>query len=299
MTILPDAPNLGDGGNQDGGNIMPHFYLPTYPSRLGLFILLSIFALVVSPSHADVDLAVLPANISVEPGEIFDVELTVTLPGAAFNGYDAVVGFDSAALTFIQLSPIANQEGPLMTDACNNMFHQFNVSASGDTLTINHLMLCAATSVTGPGVVYRLRFQAGEQETTTSISLLPGTAFFFAGLYVNPVFTWDSEVHISQVSPVPADLVSASVNLIAAPNPFNPMTTISFESAEAMHARISVYSSRGSLITELLDDQVSTGRNSVVWDGRDIHGQKVGSGTYLVRLDLGGELYLQRVTLIK
>ncbi len=277
---------------------MPHFYLSTYSSRVGLFILLSIFAFVVSPSHADVDLAVLPANISVEPGEIFDVELTVTLPGSAFNGYDAVVGFDPAVLTFIEL-PLPEQEGPLMTDACNNMFHQFNVSASGDTLTINHLMLCAATSVTGPGVVYRLRFQAGDQEATTSISLLSGTAFFLAGLFVNPVFTWDSEVQITQVSPVPADLVSASVNLTVAPNPFNPMTTISFEAADAMHAHIAVYSSRGSLIAELLNDQVSTGRNSVVWDGRDIQGQKVGSGTYLVRLDLGGELFLQRVTLIK
>ena len=277
---------------------MPHLYLPTYPSRVGLFILLSIIAFVVSPSHADVDLAVLPANISVEPGEIFDVELTVTLPGSAFNGYDAVVGFDPAVLTFIEL-PLPEQEGPLMTDACNNMFHQFNVSASGDTLTINHLMLCAATSVTGPGVVYRLRFQAGDQEATTSISLLSGTAFFLAGLFVNPVFTWDSEVQITQVSPVPADLVSASVNLTVAPNPFNPMTTISFEAADAMHAHIAVYSSRGSLIAELLDDQVSTGRNSVVWDGRDIHGQKVSSGTYLVRLDLGGEPFIQRVTLVK
>ncbi len=271
---------------------------PTKPSRLGLVILLSVFVLVVSPSLADVNLAILPATVSVQPGEIFDVELTITEAGSAFNGYDAIVGFDPAVMTFIERSP-AEQEGPLMTDACNYIFYRFEVSSSGDTLTINHVMLCAATSVTGPGVVFRLRFQAGQQNATTSINLLEGTAFYNAGLFVNPVFTWDCEVQISDVSPVPEDLVSAPVNLIAAPNPFNPMTTISFEAAEAMQARITVYSSRGFLVAELLDEQVSSGQNSVVWNGRDTQGQMVGSGTYLVRLELGGESFMQRVTLVK
>lgn len=277
---------------------MIQYGFPTNPFRWGLVILLSVFVLVVSPSHADVNLAILPATVSVQPGEVFDVELTITEAGSAFNGYDAIVGFDPAVLTFIERSP-AEQEGPLMTDACNYIFYRFEVSSSGDTLTINHVMLCAATSVTGPGVVFRLRFQAGQQNATTSINLLEGTAFFNAGLFVNPVFTWDSEILISDVSPVPEDLVSASVNLIAAPNPFNPMTTISFDATLAMHARITVYSSRGFLVSELLDEQVSSGRNSVVWNGRDIQGQKVGSGTYLVRLELGGESFMQRVTLVK
>jgi hypothetical protein len=263
-----------------------------------LAILITVFAIVAPTARADVDLAVLPAIVSVQPGEVFDVELTVTQAGAAFNGYDAVVGFDPTVLTFIELSR-AEQEGPLMTDTCGNIFHVFEVSPFGDTLNISHVLLCAGTSVTGPGVVYSLRFQAGDQNATTSISLLPETAFYLAGLFVTPVFTWDSVVRIGQTSPVPGNLVAASVNLIAAPNPFNPATTISFEAAEAMHARITVYSSRGFLITELLDDQVSTGRNSVVWNGRDIHGQKVGSGIYMVRLELGGEPFMRRVTLVK
>ena len=84
--------------------------LSTHPLRLGLVILLSVFVLVVSPSYADVNLGILPAAVSVQPGEIFDVELTITEAGSAFNGYDAIVGFDPAVLTFIEL-PAAQQEG--------------------------------------------------------------------------------------------------------------------------------------------------------------------------------------------
>jgi len=277
---------------------MTHMEFPIGSTRARLMLLVTVFAIVVPTAHADVDLAVLPSTISVQPGEIFDVELTVTQAGSAFNGYDAVVRFDPTVLTFIELSQ-PEQEGPLMTDACDHNFHVFEVSPPGDVLDISHVMLCADTNVSGPGIVYRLRFQAGEQNALTSISLLPGTEFYLAGLYVNPVFTWDSEVRIGPVSPVPEDMVAFSVNLIAAPNPFNPMTTISFEADEAMYARITVYSFRGSLIAELLDDQVSTGRNSVVWDGRDIHGQMVGSGTYMVRLELGGKSFMRRVTLVK
>lgn len=268
------------------------------PILVGLSILLAINLVMVPAARADVDLAVLPAVVTVQPGDVFDVELTITEDGSAFNGYDAVIGFDPAALTFIELTQ-AEQEGPLMTDACQLNFHVFDVPPPGDTINLTHIMLCAGTTVSGPGVVYRLRFQAGQLNTITYLNLLPGTAFYNAGLYVNPVFTSDSEIRIGQVSSVPGDLMTAGVNLLAAPNPFNPMTTISFEAPETRHARITVYSSRGFLVAELLDEQVSSGRNSVVWNGRNKQGRMVGSGNYMVRLELGGEPFTRWVTLVK
>ena len=268
-------------------------------SRRAVFaVLLAIPLLAVPAAHADVSLAVLPAVVSVDKGETFDVELTVTPAGSAFNGYDAIVTFDSTVLSFIEQTGAA-QEGPLMTDACANTFHSFSVLPGGETLSISHVLLCAGTSVTGPGVVYRLRFQAGNQNTTTTIQLTTGTEFYLAGLYVRPVFTQDAEIRIGPVSAVPGDPAAASPNLSASPNPFNPTTTISFEAAAPAHARIAVYSTRGTLVAELLDERVGRGPHAVVWDGRDDQGQKVGSGVYMVRLDLGGEPFMRRVTLVK
>ena len=220
------------------------------------------------------------------PGQVFDVELTITQSGSAFNGYDAVVGFDPDALTFIQLSE-AEQAGPLMTDACANIFHVFQVSPSGDTLNISHILLCSGVDVTGPGVVYRLRFQARDVDETTAISLLSGTAFYNGGLYVTPVFTHAAEVQIGDVSPV-VDIPAVSTpDFSAAPNPFNPSTTLSFVAGETAEARITIYSPRGSLVATLLEGQVFAGPNSVAWDGRNDLGTMMGSGVYLVRLELG------------
>jgi hypothetical protein len=260
--------------------------------------LLAVVTFLASGARADVDLAVLPAVVSVDQGEVFDVELTVTPAGSAFNGYDAFVTFDSTLLTFLE-QPRAVQEGPLMTDACSNTFHSFSVLPGGETLSISHVLLCASTSVTGPGVVYRLRFQARDQNAVTTIGLTTGTDFYLAGIYVRPVFTQDAEVRIGPVSDVPGDPTAGSPNLSASPNPFNPATRISFEAAAPAHARVAVYSTRGNLVAELLDEQVGRGPHAVVWDGRDHLGQTVGSGVYMVRLELGGEPFMRRVTLVK
>src|SRR6185503_17145494 len=78
------------------------------------------------PARASVTVALQTASASVAPGADFDVDVTVTQAGSAFNAFDAVVGFDPAALTFVQLAPLSLQEGALMTGACGNRFHQFN-----------------------------------------------------------------------------------------------------------------------------------------------------------------------------
>jgi hypothetical protein len=41
------------------------------------------------------------------------------------------------------------------------------------------------------------------------------------------------------------------------------------------------------------------GRQSVVWDGDDHRGRAVASGVYFVKMDVGGEEYTQRMTLLK
>ena len=112
-----------------------------------------VLALSGSVARSDVELAILPESLAVDPGEIFDIELTITVDGSAFNGYDAVIGFDPDFLIFVE-QPLEDQEGPLMTDACPERFHEFEISPDGDVLTVHHVLLCAGVSVTGPGVVF-------------------------------------------------------------------------------------------------------------------------------------------------
>jgi hypothetical protein len=266
---------------------------------LHLAVLLSVAVLLAPLARADVELAVRPAQIAVEPGQVFDVELTVTSPGSAFNGYDAVVGYDPVALTFIEQSR-AIQEGPLMTEACPQTFHSFEAFPTTGTLNLSHVLLCAGVSVSGPGVVYRLRFQANDGNTVTAISLLPATAFYQAGIYVTPVFTEDAEVRIGPVSDVPGASGPAASLHGAAPNPFNPRTTIAFEIPTRQEVTLRIFDLDGRLVRCLIGRETrASGRHEIVWNGRDESGRRVASGTYLYRLDTNGYWETRRMVLVK
>ena len=272
----------------------------TSRSARSLVTLVTVLVLLVAASlaHADVHFAVRPSLVNVQPGEVFEVELTITEAGSAFNGYDAVVGYDPAVLTF-QQRPQAQQEGPLMTGACPNRFHDFHAMPADGILSVTHVLLCAGVSVTGPGVVYRLQFVAGQNNATTSISLLDGTAFYLAGVYVTPVFLENAEVQISLGTGTPPTIPELGLNLRVWPNPFNPRTTISFDAADAGLARLAVFDVRGVLVRQLFDLNVDAGPHAVVWDGNDEKGMHVGSGVYLVRLDVSGQRSARSVTLTK
>jgi flagellar hook capping protein FlgD len=89
------------------------------------------------------------------------------------------------------------------------------------------------------------------------------------------------------------------LNLRAAPNPFNPITTISFEMPQAGRARVDVFDPRGRMLRSLLDEQRSQGVNRVEWNGRDENGRTLPSGVYLVRALGAGHTSYTRVLLAK
>lgn len=73
------------------------------------------------------------------------------------------------------------------------------------------------------------------------------------------------------------------------PNPFNPSTTIQYTIPEKVTNRVSleVYDLRGALIKTLVDQVISPGNHSVIWNGADENGNKVSSGLYLYKLQAG------------
>jgi aminopeptidase N len=78
------------------------------------------------------------------------------------------------------------------------------------------------------------------------------------------------------------------------PNPFNPVTTISYELPAAVHVRLAVFSLVGEEVAVLVDANQTAGRKSVVWNGGG-HA----SGVYLYRLDAGGVAVVRKLLLVK
>jgi hypothetical protein len=85
----------------------------------------------------------------------------------------------------------------------------------------------------------------------------------------------------------------------AYPNPFNPSTMIRYEVTEGSQVSLVVYDQLGQMIRKLVDREHTPGRYSVEWDGTDMTGRSVASGTYVLRL-LGIEgTRTNRVTLVR
>ena len=83
------------------------------------------------------------------------------------------------------------------------------------------------------------------------------------------------------------DPAAAGYELNNYPNPFNPETTIYFETTD-LHklAQIEIYNVKGQRIKQLEIRNVKSGMNEVVWNGVDELGKPVSSGIYLYRLSI-------------
>jgi hypothetical protein len=83
------------------------------------------------------------------------------------------------------------------------------------------------------------------------------------------------------------------------PNPFNPTTTINFSMTRAGRVEVKVYDLIGHHVATLVSDYLPAGEHKVVWDGRDMQGRPVASGTYLYRLEVNGATLTRQMTLLK
>lgn len=74
----------------------------------------------------------------------------------------------------------------------------------------------------------------------------------------------------------------------AYPNPFSESTNIKFSIPKSDKVRLEVYNMKGQLIKSLIDSEpMKTGTYKTDWDATNNNGQKVSSGTYLVKLTTG------------
>jgi hypothetical protein len=103
-------------------------------------------------------------------------------------------------------------------------------------------------------------------------------------------------VQIAYRQGVPA----GQLNLTSKPNPFNPMTTISFVLPEAASTNLRIYDVSGHLVRTLMNGIVQPGgHHEVVWNGQSDSGRIVAAGVYFCKLDAGEFSEIQRMTLIK
>ena len=83
------------------------------------------------------------------------------------------------------------------------------------------------------------------------------------------------------------------------PNPFNPGTTIRFDTAVTQAVSLRIYSVDGRLVRTLVDEVRGAGINEEYWDGRDSAGATVSTGVYFSRLSMGNFVETRHLTIVK
>jgi hypothetical protein len=250
-----------------------------------------------------VRLALAPSAQQLAAGDTVTVELVVPRAGLEFNAYDACVRYDPEVLTFLQADDLTDQEGPLMREACYQTFHLFGIAPDSSHVEINHVLLCNDTFLTGPGVLYRLQFRCRDVDADTRLELLRDapteTRFFRAGILVEPLRTTGVEIRVGEGDPTATPPAAPPLDLRAAPNPFNPRTTLSFGLPAAAAGDLQVYDLAGRHVRQLAAGRFAAGTHRIRWDGRDDAGGEVPTGVYLVRLRAGEQAASVRLTLVR
>lgn len=84
------------------------------------------------------------------------------------------------------------------------------------------------------------------------------------------------------------------------PNPFNPVTTISWTAdPQAGPVSLRVYDLAGRLVRTLVDGRVPVGADSAAWDGTDDRGRAVAAGVYHYRLQQGTRAVARKMVLLE
>jgi len=100
------------------------------------------------------------------------------------------------------------------------------------------------------------------------------------------------------LNPVDTDVPVAMFGVESYPNPFNPQLTIKYTLKNPGNVVMKVYNVRGELVKTLLNGYVETPA-PIVWDGTNEQGGGVSSGVYFVETRAGGEVNVQKATMVK
>ena len=106
---------------------------------------------------------------------------------------------------------------------------------------------------------------------------------------------WTSNLTTMSVINLTDKFLPTEVSLSNAyPNPFNPVTMLTYDVPSDMVVSMGIYDVRGRLVDELVNDMREQGRYEVTWNA-DQHS----SGVYMIKMTAGSAVQIQKVMLVK
>jgi hypothetical protein len=93
---------------------------------------------------------------------------------------------------------------------------------------------------------------------------------------------------------LPYEYSNVAVLKDAYPNPFNPVTKITYFIPKSQHVQLAIYDVAGRLVDVLVNQTVESGEHTLEW-----HADGVASGVYFTRMTVGSDVQVKRLTVLK
>lgn len=215
----------------------------------------------VSPAEMDIELSAV--------GEIFIRVENIS----GFRAYNISLSYDSQKLRCLSITR--------STFFSNwNTFFFALVDSNSNVLTVDEAILGLGYE-NGSGDLFKVKFQA-LAEGNVNINIINADLRDTLNNTIE-VQTENGVIHI--VNPTSVEQINTEEvinNLIAYPNPFNSSTRIEYTSNNTEEAEFSIYSITGERVFSLDSKSQSSNNNSFTWSGKDIDGNLLPSGIYLL-----------------
>ena len=141
-----------------------------------------------------------------------------------------------------------------------------------------------------------------------SFDILSGDYTFTCEAEGFDTVTIDETVTTGNLTYLAFEMVSTSTNDLPGlitklhsnyPNPFNPVTNISYSVKEAGNVTLEVYNIKGQLVKTLINDVREAGNFTTTWTGTDNSNKSVSSGVYFYKMKSGNYTSTKKMILMK
>lgn len=260
-------------------------------------VALGVLSITATPSRAvdEFHAFLLPEMNSVEVDSLIQITYEVDETARQFNAYQITIEYDPDIVSFQGVA-----QGDLMTGACGETYE--SIAQTDSTVTYDHILLCGALAIDGPGVLSIFSFLAiadGSSELT--ITTDPNRAFLHDGLYIWPghayprqVFLHDSEICVGNCEDAIDEwdgTLNNAFRVQVAPNPIQDGGWIRYYlAAPSEQVTIEILDISGRQVQHWGLAPRGTGIHELQWEGTDLLGRSLPVGTYFYRARSGNSL---------
>ncbi len=161
-------------------------------------------------------------------------------------------------------------------------------------------------SITDTGLKLIPSLGNASQNTGWTINDLPDGSYLWSvqavdNNFAGSLFADESTFSVGTIGTNENEIVQPGFNFYNYPNPFNPSTTISFETTNLHeNAQIDIYNLKGQKVKSFpLNQFANSPVHKVIWNGTDDNNKPVSSGIYFYKLESGDFQQTKRMILLK